>query len=252
MRGNGFDDRTLPVYTARLYDGDMMVVPSGDDDQESQSMRAQKEPLLQIHDYDYDTKQSSSSSSSSYNTMKALCFLGGSVLGMIFSIAGFYIQEHFQFEQILWYSLVWSCFTSASAYLAFYFWMMGNSEDSEDERRLEVTEYYFALGVFLGFCGSCTATDVVLGMPWQSIMVTVIVAICWALLMAYCAGSDDSYNSSSSGRRNQKGGGASFFTKRGAWKILNFNKEKTPKEEQEAFLRQRTTGKGTVLPIVFV
>lgn len=46
-------------------------------------------------------------------------------------------------------------------------------------------EYMFALGVFLGFCGACTVADVVLGMPWTSVLGTMGVAMLWGVIMWY-------------------------------------------------------------------
>lgn len=119
-------------------------------------------------------------------------FLVGSVIGIGFSVLGFYVQDTFQFESIHWYSLGWSCFTSLAAYLMFYCCMREKSEMSEAplNRQVLSLEYFFALGVFLGFCVACTAIDILLGMPVRSIVLTVTVAIMWALLMAYCGSVD--------------------------------------------------------------
>lgn len=231
MFGKNDDGKTLPIYTAVLFDAEQVS--------SSEAMRCQKEPLLSEADGDsvQRRRRSSTTSKTSYATMKALCFVIGSLLGIVFSMTGFYIQEQYQFQHILYYSLSWSCFTSAFAYIAFFFWMY----DENDEKKLEVTEFYFALGVFLGFCGACTTTDIVLGMPWQSIVVTVLVALCWAMLMAYCANTDrhDGLDEDST----------SFFGVLGKkWLVLYKNKN-APQEEGKAFLRQR---KGTVLPTVYI
>ena len=72
-------------------------------------------------------------------------------------------------------------------------------------RKILLLEYYFALGVFLGFCLACTVTDCLLGMPLRSIVVTVTVAITWALLMVYCGSAeyDDEEVESSHGRKGK-------------------------------------------------
>lgn len=115
-----------------------------------------------------------------------LCFFVGSLIGIISSMTGFLLQQHFQFESILAFALTWSCVTSVTSYLLFYGFFFTEAELHINSP--SSLEYYFALGVFLGFCVCCTGTDVLIGMPAQSILLTVMVGILWALLMMYCAG----------------------------------------------------------------
>jgi hypothetical protein len=73
-----------------------------------------------------------------------------------------------------------------------------DADDDDDEAEADMhqneqvvmsfqTEYAFAIGVFLGFCASCTVTDVLYGISLQCVVLTVVVAVAWASLMLYCA-----------------------------------------------------------------
>jgi hypothetical protein len=132
-------------------------------------------------------------------------FAVGSLLGILFSAAGFWIQEAFRFANIFWYSLAWSCLTSVASYAIFYGWTVCCPSSSSSvaaaaesaagptsSRSTTVkSEYHFALGVFLGFCLACIVTDVLLRMPLKSILMTVAIAVAWAGVMAYCGTLED-------------------------------------------------------------
>jgi len=191
----------------------------------------------------------------------------GAMLGVMFSLTGFFVQETFKFERILWYSLGWSCLTSFTSYLLYCGLMTiqpeevgtedvdpeqqqrqhsdSGPEEHEDEEDLE---YSFALGVFAGFCFACTCTDLVLGMPMRSILGTVAVALLWAALMTRCARrtgrrSDDTKKTqSSNGIKHKKN------SRRGNRTIIH-----TSNLQMSLAARHRKyRKKGTVLPIVFV
>jgi len=158
--------RDLPkIYAAVLYEGDL---PGSSSTASSDCLKSQREPLLRVADstaQDEQQEQRPSTSPSCCRNKscgsKAGCFAVGALLGIAFSVAGFYLQEVYHFRHILWYSLCWSCLTSASAYVAFYFWTVSGSwccycradgtiEDEDDTQellaadlheKLEVTEY---------------------------------------------------------------------------------------------------------------
>jgi hypothetical protein len=132
-------------------------------------------------------------------------FAVGAVLGILFSVVGFYLQETFRFANIFWYSLAWSCLTSVASYALFYGWTVfcdgsrrrqshpGSNAAATTSASVKL-EYHFALGVFLGFCLACIVTDVFLQMPLKSILMTIAIAVAWAGVMAYCGsleGDDD-------------------------------------------------------------
>jgi hypothetical protein len=130
-------------------------------------------------------------------------FAVGAVLGILFSVAGFYLQETFRFANIFWYSLAWSCLTSVASYALFYGWTVlcgsrrrpshpGSAAAATTSATSSVkSEYHFALGVFLGFCLACIVTDVFLRMPLKSILMTIAIAVAWAGVMAYCGSLED-------------------------------------------------------------
>jgi hypothetical protein len=214
-----------PIYTAVLLDLET-----------AEALQQQlSTPLLSHEDYDA-TKQnalsspsSSSSSRSTATAVKVLNFLAGLCIGVVFSCLGFHvlIQHWYTMGQteVMLFSVIWSSVTSAAAFLSFialyaatccYFG--DNNTTMESTKTVSLLEYCFAVGVFLGFCGACTWTDVAYGMPAESILLTVAVAVLWACLMIYCA----------------------FAT--------------SPSEEDEAEeeLARRPRRRGTVLPLVFV
>jgi hypothetical protein len=174
------------------------------------------------------------------NTVKVLNFLTGLCVGVMFSCAGFAVLiQHWHtmgHKDVMLFSIVWSSVTSVAAYLLFSLLYIGTcsyfgpttsscrsnltlavSNALESERTISMLEYCFAVGVFLGFCGACTWTDVAYGMPASSILLTVVVATVWATLMVYCA-------------------------------MVTSRKDS---DEQQQYVQPRGR-KGTVLPMIFV
>lgn len=210
-----------PIYTAVLLD-----LETAEALQQQLSV-----PLLSHDDYDVTVKQSSSSSTAA-TTVKVLNFLMGVCIGVIFSCLGFRVLiQHWDtmgHTDVMLFSVVWSSVTSVAAYMLFsllyictccFFGSKSNSTAAactESPQMISILEYCFAVGVFLGFCGACTWTDVAYGMPTSSILLTVLVAALWACLMIYCA--------------------------------IATTKDDDDEEQEPAQRRRR----GTVLPLVFV
>jgi hypothetical protein len=138
--------------------------------------------------------------------IRVLTFLGGMILGVCFSIMGFNELFHnyrdVSGKKVVLFSLAWSSLTSIAAYLFFgIFWsivLYMNQESihfnelSSDTFMVDVLEYHYALGVFLGFCLACTVTDVLHGMPWFSVLSTLGIALLWAKLMMWFASKNSS------------------------------------------------------------
>jgi formate-dependent nitrite reductase membrane component NrfD len=217
-----------PVYMAVLLDMDTEALEL------QQQLNA---PLLSNH-ADQDDNIQSQTSTTGPATIKILNFLLGLLTGAAFSCAGFAVLiRHWQDmlkSDVMLFSVLWSSVTSVSAYLLFSLlyiatcsYFASDSKSSSLSKTLEsqytiaVLEYCFAVGVFLGFCGACTWTDVAYGMPASSILLTVTVAAAWAALMVCCALSVSDKNTKNSGS-----------------------------DEQEQ--AQRRLVRGTVLPLVFV
>jgi hypothetical protein len=212
-----------PIYTAVLLDLDT-----------AEALQQQLYVPLLSHDDDDDDDAyalSSSSSTRTVTTVKVLNFLTGICIGVIFSCLGFRVLlEQWQTmsqTDVMLFSVIWSSVTSVSAYLLFNAlyaatrcFIGSNNESSdymESTRTTSLLEYCYAVGVFLGFCGACTWTDVVYGMPAKSIFLTIVVAAMWAYLMIYCA--------------------------------LKTSPSEQEEEEERA---QRRRHRGTILPMVFV
>jgi NhaP-type Na+/H+ or K+/H+ antiporter len=220
-----------PIYTAVLLDLET-----------AEALQQQlSAPLLSHGDDDHDddanalSSSTSSKSTSTAKTAKIVNFLAGICIGVIFSSLGFrvLVQHWHNMGQsdVMLFSVIWSSVTSAAAYIMFstlytvtccYFGSSNNSDAAacmESSKLISILEYCFAIGVFLGFCGACTWTDVAYGMPASSIALTVVVAAVWACLMLYCA----------------------FATSKLA-----------QDEEEEQLAQRRISRRGTVLPLVFV
>jgi hypothetical protein len=214
-----------PIYTAVLLDLET-----------AEALQQQLSAPLLSHDDNDDANALSSPSSSSTSTatpVKVLNFLAGICIGIIFSCLGFrvLVQHWHNMGQsdVMLFSVIWSSVTSAAAFILFsalyaltccYFGSNNSTAAClESTKTISILEYCFAVGVFLGFCGACTWTDVAYGMPTESILLTVVVAALWACLMIYCA----------------------------------FATSKSEQEAEDAELAQRRIGRrGTVLPLVFV
>eukprot|EP00527_Entomoneis_sp_CCMP2396_P002183 CAMPEP_0198144782 /NCGR_PEP_ID=MMETSP1443-20131203/18644_1 /TAXON_ID=186043 /ORGANISM="Entomoneis sp., Strain CCMP2396" /LENGTH=188 /DNA_ID=CAMNT_0043808245 /DNA_START=91 /DNA_END=657 /DNA_ORIENTATION=- len=127
-------------------------------------------------------------------------FLAGSVIGAIFSILGFRVLINHQgddsYKNIFLFAFLWSTVTSAFAYVVFgILWsaLLKKYQDTELQRSLADyefladIEYYFALGVFIGFCFVCTVSDVFYGLPWVGVTLTIFVACLWTMVMTWFA-----------------------------------------------------------------
>lgn len=120
-----------------------------------------------------------------------LYFVFGATLGIVFSGVGFYVHQVLVKESLFLFAISWSIFTSSSAYLLFHATAHLSGEVDEPDLSdddWQAAEYYYALGVFLGFCLTCTAVDIVIGMPLVSIGLTLVVAVVWSGVMMKCAG----------------------------------------------------------------
>ena len=133
-------------------------------------------------------------------------FLSGASIGVVFSLIGFHLllQYHsYECTNIFVFALIWSTVTSTVAYVLFglgWSYLMYVYQQVPrvytslmDEDFLADIEYYFALGAFIGFCGACTVSDIVYGLPWVGVALTVVVAFLWTLVMTWFAsrGRDD-------------------------------------------------------------
>lgn len=191
------DTKNKPIYTA------VLVPISISQDDNDMSL-----PLLE------KTPSSEENTAKVTTYHKAANFFLGVLIGMGFSVLGFHALMH-QFTLGLWsrtqvvlFALAWSTITGVSAYSIFataHYYVL-----CTPGAFWERLEYYFALGVFLGFCAACTVTDVRFGLPMSSILLTLAVAIVWTMLMmAFAAntGSDEEpeHGVVKSRRRRQKG-----------------------------------------------
>jgi hypothetical protein len=210
------NSNSKPIYTAVILD-----LETAEALQEQLNV-----PLLSHYANDAHAMQSSSTSTSTASTpVKILNFLMGLCTGVLFSCAGFVVLVHHWHNMdqtdIILFSVIWSSVTSIAAYVLFSLLYIGTccyfgsnsscSASLESQQTISILEYCFAVGVFLGFCGACTWTDVAYGMPASSVFLTVVVASLWACLMVYCAmatsgnNSDDEYCEQPAHSRRRRG-----------------------------------------------
>lgn len=136
----------------------------------------------------------------SAKSYKITPFLAGALLGAAFSVIGFRIlvkqQSDDSYQSIFWFALLWSTVTSTVSYCFFgAFWcaLRKSYQESTFYRTLSNhnfladIEYYFAVGVFIGFCFACTISDILYGLPWIGICLTVAVACVWTGIMTWFA-----------------------------------------------------------------
>jgi hypothetical protein len=187
-----------PIYTAVLLE-----VTSVDQDCSRSSDNGLEEPLLGRGERasEESTRRGDGEGDLPRRMIRVLTFLGGMILGVCFSIMGFNELFHnyrdVSGKKVVLFSLAWSSLTSIAAYLFFgIFWSIvlylkqesvHFTELSSDAFMVDVLEYHYALGVFLGFCLACTVTDVLHGMPWFSVLSTLAIALLWAKLMMWFA-----------------------------------------------------------------
>lgn len=128
-------------------------------------------------------------------------FLMGMTIGMIFSAVGFhFLLQSFAVltwsrNQVILFTLAWSTITGVSAYC--YFAMLHYCLLKTPCNFWELLEHWFAIGVFLGFCAACTAIDVIYGLPFQSVLITLTVAVGWVAIMLVCSGTTTEKSESS-------------------------------------------------------
>lgn len=191
----------MPMYAAVIMDADTL-------EQLGQPLLASSSSASSSNEEDYHHHDASNNTTtpptmlttdSAKKSVQAIHFGAGIVTGILFSLGGFSILlQHWQDmnrTNVLGFSVAWSAVTSLTAYLLFRLltvattrtWTSTNSATNLTEDMLTVLEYCFAVGVFLGFCGACTVTDVATGMPWKNVVVTLAVAAAWAALMISCA-----------------------------------------------------------------
>lgn len=169
------------IYTAVVYKAPVVVVQQKDDDGRHLIV-----PLLANKEVDQQQRSPSSIYRGRY-------FTAGALLGIFFSILGSMLHQSFPVDEyMLLFALSWSCLTSLSAYLLFYAWTADYEEVNakkthKEDEHLHIQEFYYAIGVFLGFCLACTVTDIVIGMPLSSVGLTILVAIAWSFVMLKCA-----------------------------------------------------------------
>ena len=90
-------------------------------------------------------------------------------------------------------ALLWSSITSIIAYGVFWFsWSMmeqhyyqsnNKNEKPKNDTLFEHMEYYYTLGVFLGFCMACTIDVILFGIPLVGVLSMVAVATMWTWVM---------------------------------------------------------------------
>lgn len=126
-------------------------------------------------------------------------FASGASIGIFFSILGFHVLLSYKggssYSSIFLFALIWSTVTSTVAYGVFgmgWSYMIHTYRHIPrvyaslmDEDFLADMEYYFALGVFIGFCTACTASDIIYGLPWTGVILTAFVAFLWTLVMTW-------------------------------------------------------------------
>ena len=172
------------VYTAVLQDGE-------------NSNCDLKESLL-------PTNSSNTSTQAKKPTCPSfLLLLSGSCFGVVAALLGLFwlangsssavLGDHHDQStvHVFWFALAWSSATAITAYAAFSLMIrcFGNDnreEEDDDESNLAsepYAEYNFALGVFAGFCATCTVHDATHGVPVTSLLLTAGIAAFWGLLM---------------------------------------------------------------------
>jgi hypothetical protein len=175
-------------------------------DNEDSDAHGAQSPSSSTRENTCTNKRRRKSASSTVTKVKTLNFLTGLCTGVMFSCAGFTVLlqhwHNMRPKDVMLFSLVWGSVTSAAAYLLFSLLRTGtcchfgnssnrssnsNSKCLESPQIISILENSFAAGIFLGFCGVCTWTDVAYGTSPSILLLTVIVATLWLCLMMYCA-----------------------------------------------------------------
>jgi hypothetical protein len=195
-----------PIYTAVL----VPLLPLSNETQPNKKKSRRHESIEDNDDLSFPLLDQTISRKDSVDgheitTSHKICnFFLGTLIGMAFSVSGFHLLLHkyslaiWNPYQVILFALGWSSVTGIVAYLCF---MAVHYYGFQTPYKVwERLEYYFAMGVFLGFCAACTITDVVFGLPMRSILVTLTVAFAWALLMMTCATNNSTDDDDSKGR----------------------------------------------------
>lgn len=144
----------------------------------------------------------------------SLLLFMGSCLGVVAAILGLLWlgnspstvlsnQEKSTFA-VFGFALAWSSTTAVTAYSVFTIIarVFERSSEGEDvyvdqnrdnincDGSEEKSEYKFALGVFAGFCATCTVHDATHGVPITGLLFTAGLAAFWGLLMTCTVGKD--------------------------------------------------------------
>jgi len=113
----------------------------------------------------------------------------GLIVGAAFSVFGFQVLvndvslSEWSHLQVVLFALGWSTITGVSSYTIFLgVHCCGLSTPTDI---IEGLEYYFAIGVFIGFCIACTVTDIRYGLPLHSIFLSLSLACAWIALMIH-------------------------------------------------------------------
>ena len=145
---------------------------------------------------------SSSSSNGDDSTPKPACsafllLMSGSCFGVVAALLGLLwlvsgspaavLGNHHEKSSlgIFCFALAWSSATAITAYAVFTLILrcFGDDKDAEEQESEPQAEYNFALGVFAGFCATCTVHDAAHGVPLTSLLLTAGIAAFWGLLM---------------------------------------------------------------------
>lgn len=126
-------------------------------------------------------------------------FIQASTLGANYLVVSVWGEEvvNTTKQDVIYFSLVWSLFTSALAIviLAFLRNLVQACYQSDDEERNDLLddmilqmECRFVVGALIGVCSAWALTDLVLGMSMQIVysVVTLVVALSWCRIMMWC------------------------------------------------------------------
>uniref|UniRef100_A0A7S2Y222 Transmembrane protein n=1 Tax=Entomoneis paludosa TaxID=265537 RepID=A0A7S2Y222_9STRA len=174
------------IYTA------VPLLPRDNDDLDESHTTAAVEQLLPQEHIHQDHEEEADAVTTQKHSLKPFFF--GMMIGLAcYCLVDSNLIPSFQLQNVLVNSLatalMWSTITSALAYGIFWsVWTVMErsvSEGSilENQDFFEHMEYYFTLGVFLGFCTACTVDVILFGIPLLGVMSMVLVAFLWTLVM---------------------------------------------------------------------
>lgn len=181
MTSDGSSSNNKAIYTA------LPLLPSDKDDQIM--------PTTEIASHGDDSVVVNNSLDRSYSLKP---FVFGMIVGFAcYCLVDSRVVPNLDFRNVLLNSLatalLWSTITSLLAYGIFWAtWMLLERQETREEENnnlfqsqefFEQVEYYFTLGVFLGFCTACTVDVILFGIPFLGVMSMVFVAFLWTLVM---------------------------------------------------------------------